>query len=97
MEIFPLQPRPAVYLETNRPNGTLYLGSTGNLLQRHTAHASGSGCKFTKRYGIHRLVWYEYHPTEEGARAREFQLKEWQRAWKVRLILETNPDWQNLG
>ncbi|MBI1308779.1 MAG: GIY-YIG nuclease family protein [Proteobacteria bacterium] len=93
----PLAPRPAVYMETNRPNGTLYLGSTSNLAQRHAAHARGSGSKFTTQYALHHLVWFEHHPTEQAARDREFQLKEWRRAWKIRLILQTNPAWNDLS
>ena len=51
---------------------------------------------FTKRYAVHRLVWFETHPTMQGAIEREKQMKEWQRSWKIRLIEEMNRDWVDL-
>jgi len=51
---------------------------------------------FTKRYGVHRLVWYELHESMESAIEREKRLKEWKRVWKLELIERVNPDWQDL-
>jgi putative endonuclease len=51
---------------------------------------------FTKRYSIHRLVWYELHESMESAITREKRIKEWKRAWKLELIESVNPDWQDL-
>lgn len=90
------RPQPAVYIETNRPNGTLYVGVTSNLAQRHTQHVKGTGSEFCARYKINRLVWYELHPTMPAAIARETQIKGWRRAFKIALIQEKNPEWHNL-
>jgi putative endonuclease len=85
-----------VYIVTNRPNGTLYLGVTSDLARRITEHRQGSIDGFTKRYGLGRLVWYEAHPDIRDAIQREHTMKHWSRAWKVRLILDLNPDWRDL-
>ena len=52
--------------------------------------------RFTKRYGVHDLVWYELHGTMHEAIAREKAIKEWKRAWKVKVIETTNPRWRDL-
>jgi putative endonuclease len=85
-----------VYMMANRPNGILYVGCTSNLPQRVEQHKTGAFEGFTKKYGLKTLVWYEPFDTIEGAIARERQLKEWKRAWKVRLILESNELWEDL-
>jgi putative endonuclease len=85
-----------VYILANRKNGTLYIGMTGNPAARMWQHRDKVLEGFTKRYGVHRLVWYELHGTALSAIRREKQLKEWQRAWKIRLIEEMNPDWRDL-
>lgn len=85
-----------VYMVTNRPNGTLYLGVTSNLARRAFEHRSGTVVGFTSRYGLKRLVWYEGHDEIGTAIQRESTMKHWPRAWKVRLILEMNPDWSDL-
>jgi putative endonuclease len=51
---------------------------------------------FTKRYNIHRLVWYEIHESMESAITREKRIKEWKRAWKLELIEGANPEWEDL-
>ena len=92
----PRERQPCVYLLASKRNGTLYLGVTSNLLQRVWQHKAGALDGFTKKYQVHSLVWYELHPTMESAIRREKQIKSWRRAWKVRLISESNPDWQDL-
>ena len=85
-----------VYIVTNRPNGTLYVGVTSNLSQRIWQHRAGEVDGFTKRYGLDKLVWYEAFPDIRGAIQREHNMKHWPRAWKVRLILDLNPNWTDL-
>ena len=85
-----------VYIMTNRPNGTLYLGVTSNLCRRAYEHREGLLPGFTKRYGLKRLVWYEHHDLVTAAIQREKNMKHWSRAWKVRLILDMNPTWRDL-
>lgn len=85
-----------VYILASRIGGTLYIGVTSRLPERIWEHREGVAEGFTRRYGVHRLVWYEEHGSAEHAIRREKQLKEWQRAWKIRLIEETNPNWDDL-
>ena len=77
-------------------NGTLYIGVTSNLVKRVWEHKNNLTEGFTKRYGIHNLVWYELHDSMEAAIEREKRLKEWRRAWKLKLIESMNPNWQDL-
>jgi len=74
----------------------LYAGLTSNLAKRTYEHKNNQVDGFTKTYGVHRLVWYEMHETWEGAVKREKQLKRWKRAYKLRLIEESNPEWKDL-
>ena len=85
-----------VYMMTNRPDGALYVGVTSNLIQRAWQHRTGAADGFTKRYNLHRLVWYEPHDCAESAIRREKRLKKWPRHWKTELIGATNPDWRDL-
>jgi putative endonuclease len=78
------------------PNGTLYIGVTSNLIGRVAQHKSNAVEGFTKRYGVHRLVWFELLPDMQTAIAREKTLKNWKRSWKIELIMETNPEWRDL-
>ena len=87
---------PCVYILANKPNGTLYIGVTSNLVQRVWQHKNDLVEGFTKRYGVHRLVWYEAHENMESAITREKMLKRWKRAWKIRLIEKGNPRWLDL-
>ncbi len=87
---------PCVYMLASKPFGTLYIGVTSNLVQRVWQHKQSLVDGFTKQYGIRRLVWYEAHDTMESAIGREKALKRWDRAWKIRLIEEGNPDWVDL-
>jgi putative endonuclease len=88
--------QPAVYILTNKRNGTLYVGVTSNLVKRVWEHKSGAADGFTKRYDLHELVWYELHESMESAIEREKRLKNWKRVWKLGLIEENNPDWHDL-
>ena len=85
-----------VYIVTNRPNGTLYLGVTNDLSRRIWEHREARISSFTQRYGLNRLAWYERHEDIRDAIQREKTMKHWPRAWKVRLILDMNPDWRDL-
>jgi putative endonuclease len=85
-----------VYIMTNRPNGTLYVGVTSNLARRVWEHREGLGDGFTARYGLKRLVHAEPHQDIRAAIQREKTLKHWPRAWKVRLIMADNPRWDDL-
>jgi len=85
-----------VYILASKPNGTLYLGVTSNLAARIFEHREGRGSAFTKRYGVHRLVWYEAHGRIEDAIQRETSLKRWKRSWKIALIVAMNPLWEDL-
>ncbi len=87
---------PSVYILTNNPKGTLYIGVTSNLVQRVWQHKNNLVEGFTKQYGLHRLVWYEAHETMESAITREKALKKWNRAWKIELIEKVNPNWTDL-
>ena len=89
--------QPCVYILASRRNGTLYVGVTSNPPQRLWQHRDGVVDGFTKRYGVKTLVWFELHETMEAAIKREKQIKEWRRAWKLRLIEEKNPDWRDLS
>jgi putative endonuclease len=85
-----------VYLLANRRNGTLYVGMTDDLAKCIWMHRVGVLPGFTKQYGIKMLVWYEQHETRESAFVRERQIKKWNRAWKLRLIVQMNPLWRDL-
>ena len=85
-----------VYMLASQKNGTLYTGHTDNLPHRILDHREGRSAAFTRRYRVHRLVWFEAHESREDAKRREYQIKSWRRAWKRRLIEEANPDWDNL-
>ena len=87
---------PCVYILSNRPGGTLYVGVTSNLVQRVAQHRSGMVDGFTRRYNLHRLVWYEPHVEMFAAIEREKQLKSGPRRRKLALIESMNPDWQDL-
>ena len=85
-----------VYLMASQPNGTIYLGVTSNLAQRAYQHRRGQVEGFSKKHGCTLLVWYERHDDIQDARVREYQMKSWKRAWKLRLIEERNPQWRDL-
>lgn len=85
-----------VYLMASQPNGTIYLGVTSNIAQRAYQHREGMVEGFSKKHGCTLLVWYEQHDDIQGARVREYQMKSWKRAWKLRLIEKANPAWRDL-
>ena len=85
-----------LYIMTNRPNGTLYVGVTSDLARRAFEHREGAIAGFTRRYGLKRLVYAERHDDYGAAVQRERTLKHWPRRWKVRLILDSNPGWADL-
>ena len=85
-----------VYILASRLNGTLYIGVTANLVRRVWEHRQGVVEGFTKQYGVKMLVWYEVHSEIREAIAREKQLKQWNRAWKLKLIHRFNPSWRDL-
>ncbi|WP_420607148.1 GIY-YIG nuclease family protein [Novosphingopyxis sp.] len=85
-----------VYIMTNRRYGVLYIGVTSNLPARIAQHREGRGSVFTRRYKLRRLVHAEPHPTIEDAIRREKAMKAWQRPWKLELIEEHNPGWDDL-
>jgi putative endonuclease len=86
----------AVYILASRRNGTTYIGVTSNLPKRVWEHREGVTEGFTSEYGVKSLVWYELHDDAEAAILREKQIKKWNRAWKLRLIEEKNPEWRDL-
>lgn len=85
-----------VYILASRRNGTLYTGMTDHLARRIWEHETNEGSRFTAKYGVKTLVWYEAHESRQGAFLRERRIKTWNRAWKIELIEKTNPGWRNL-
>lgn len=85
-----------VYIMTNRANGVLYVGVTADLSRRAYEHREGLIKGFTRRYGLKRLVYFERYDDIWTAIQREKNMKHWSRAWKVRLILDFNPEWRDL-
>jgi putative endonuclease len=85
-----------VYMLASRRNGTLYTGVTNDIGRRVWEHKSDLVEGFTKKYGVHILVWYETHEDINTAIAREKQIKRWNRAWKIRLIEKENSGWNDL-
>ena len=88
---------PCVYILTSQPRGTLYIGVTSSLEGRLWQHREEATPGFTTRHGVKRLVWFEMHGDMLSAIAREKQLKNWHRPWKVNLIEATNPHWGDLA
>ena len=84
------------YILTDRPFGILYVGVTADLSARVTAHREGRGSAFCRKWGLNWLVLVETHSTIDDAILREKALKNWKRDWKLRLIAETNPEWNDL-
>ena len=88
--------QPAVYILASGRHGTLYTGVTADLIQRIWLHRRDAVEGFSRQYQTHLLVWFERHTTMDAAITREKQIKKWYRAWKVRLIEESNPAWMDL-
>ncbi len=85
-----------VYILASKRNGTLYIGVTSNIVQRVWQHKNNMVKGFTKKYSVKALVYYEVHANADSAIAKEKQLKKWRREWKLRLIEEKNPNWNDL-
>ena len=88
--------QPAVYILASKRNGTLYIGVTSNLPARVWQHKNDLAEGFTKKYGVHRLVYFEIYDDMSEAIQREKRLKKWRRQWKIDLIEKTNPQWRDL-
>ncbi len=89
--------QPCVYILASREYGTLYIGVTSDLIARLYQHRTGQVKGFTARYAVHRLVRFEQFETMHDAITREKQLKRWHRQWKINLIEEKNPRWDDLA
>jgi putative endonuclease len=85
-----------VYILASKPRGTLYIGSTSDLVRRVWEHKIRGASGFTAKYGIDRLVWFERHETLEWAMTRERRMKGWKRSWKIQLIEQDKPHWIDL-
>ena len=85
-----------VYIMTNMAFGTLYIGVTNDLTRRVWEHKNKVAEGFTKKYNLCLLLYYEAHDSIESAILREKQMKEWQRKWKLRQIIDLNPEWRDL-
>lgn len=86
----------AAYMLASRKHGTLYLGSALDLIVRVWDHKQGVASKFTAKYGVTRLVWYQPFMLVAEARQREYEMKKWRREWKINLIERDNPHWGDL-
>jgi putative endonuclease len=86
-----------VYMLASRKHGTLYIGITNDLIRRTYQHKSKAVRGFTKRYDVHKLVYFEIFDDPLSAIGREKQLKKWKREWKIQLIEEKNPEWVDLS
>ena len=84
------------YILASRPRGTLYIGVTNGLIRRVHQHRTGTASSFTRKYRVHRLVWFEAFSSAQETIQREKTMKEWPRAWKINLIERTNPHWIDL-
>ena len=89
-------PEGFVYMMTNKPYGTLYTGVTSHLSRRIYEHRNSLIDGFTKRYGLHMLVFYERHAEMSFAIQREKNIQAWKRDWKIKTISEFNPEWKDL-
>ncbi len=87
---------PAVYILASKKNGTLYIGVTSDIVKRTWQHKNHVVSGFTEQHQVNRLVYFEQLDDMENAIKREKVLKKWHRAWKIRLIEKTNPDWLDL-
>jgi len=87
--------QPCFYIMASNRDGTLYIGVTSDLLTRAWQHKNDLVKGFTQKHQVHCLVWYEPHDNMESAIAREKSLKKWNKIWKLRLIEQMNPDWQD--
>ena len=85
-----------IYIMANKRNGTLYIGVTSDLIKRVWEHKENIVEGFTSKYSVHKLVFYEIYGDIMEAIKREKNIKAWKREWKLKLIEEKNPDWDDL-
>jgi putative endonuclease len=85
-----------VYILASKRNGTLYIGITNDLAKRVYAHRQNLIDGFTKKYGVHKLVYFEETNDVNEAILREKRIKKWKREWKIKLIEKENPEWKDL-
>lgn len=85
-----------VYILSNKPNGTLYIGVTNNLPKRIYEHKQKLVSGFTQKYNVDKLVYYEVYEDVQAAIHREKCMKEWHRKWKLERINKMNPEWEDL-
>jgi putative endonuclease len=85
-----------LYILSNQPRGTLYVGVTSDLIKRTWQHKEAFVDGFSAKYGLKTLVWYEIHEDINEAIKREKQLKKWNRIWKIEMVEKSNPDWRDL-
>lgn len=85
-----------VYMLASKKNGTIYKGVTSDLIKRVWQHKEENGSRFTSKYDVKKLVWYKHCETHENAIAFEKRLRRYPRQWKINLIEEMNPDWNDL-
>ena len=91
-----MEKKPCVYLLASKRDGTLYVGVTSDIIKRVWEHKNDLVNGFSKRYRVHLLVWYEQHFDMTAAIQREKIIKKWKREWKINLIEEQNPEWEDL-
>jgi putative endonuclease len=88
--------QPYVYILASKKNGTLYIGVTSDLIKRILQHKNKQADGFTEKHHVDMLVYFENHIDMISAITREKQLKKWNRQWKINLIQEDNPHWNDL-
>jgi putative endonuclease len=84
-----------VYILASGKHGTLYIGITNDLVRRVYQHKEKTNKGFTSRYGVDRLVWFQGYDDPTSAIEREKELKKWRREWKINLIEQANPNWED--
>lgn len=85
-----------LYILASQKNGTLYIGRTENLAKRIHDHKNNIAGSFTEKYAVKNLVYYEIYENPDDAASREINMKKWKRQWKIKLIEENNPEWDDL-
>ncbi len=92
-----MEKQPCVYILASGKRGYIYIGVTSNLPQRIYQHKSGAVNGFAKQRNCKHLVHFEMFEDMPNAIAREKQLKNWHRDWKMNLIGESNPNWDDMS
>ena len=86
-----------VYILSDKKEGIIYIGFSGNIKQRILQHKKGYSKGFVNKYNLNKLVYYEKFETPDDAIKREKQIKKWNREWKINLINDFNPNWNDLS